>query len=48
MKYRVKSKLTRWYRTFTTLEDAQNHMKNSWDFKDDPTAHIVEITEVKV
>lgn len=48
MKYRVKSKLTRWYRTFTTLDAAKEFMKNAWEFKDDPTAHIVEITEVKV
>jgi hypothetical protein len=48
MKYRVKSKLTRWYKTFSTLEAAQEFMQSAWEFKDDSTAHIITITEVKV
>jgi hypothetical protein len=42
--YRVRSRLVRWSRKFKTLAQAQHFAKTAWEFKDDPTVYIEEIT----
>ena len=46
-KYRVRCKGLRWYATFDTLSEAQNHAKTDFGFKDNPNTYIEKIvTEI--
>ena len=42
--YRVKSRQVRWTRKFKTLAEAQSFARTAWEFKDDPTVYIEEIS----
>jgi hypothetical protein len=45
VKYQVRSKQVRWRATFKTLREARAHAKKDWGFANDPTVHIVRLTE---
>ena len=42
--YRVRSRQVNWTRKFKTLVEAQEFAQTAWEFKDDPTVYIEEIT----
>jgi hypothetical protein len=48
IKYRVRCKGLRWYATFNTLSEAENHAKTAWEFKDSPNNYIEVIITAKV